>query len=473
MRWLTVTLVAAVFALGVAAPATADWYDDFADMHFWYDSNYAFDPNLAKQFTPYPSPPYDPGDWDRCNPQWDFMPFFGVKWEAGVATHPVVGSNWIWMITTPNPFFVYTFFCAFVDDGDHNPATSTTWFDDTGSHYMLARISNPQYQADPNNDAGYVRLLMNANTAIWTTLWITYEWYDDRPWAGAWYCIEFQYGDSESIRLPNGIAVKDPNIDEHQYDPNDPNWDADHYRNHPVGYMDEPNGFWLLLQFEVYDANYGLGDPNGKAVWSACWNGDKYDWDGEYMIGTDFPNYPNHPRARSEDITKWNDGEFYWYEGVSGVATSSSSSENPAAIPDGGAFTDIEMRWGTFTNVSKNLNLTVTKSDMGSVHVCPGIPDPNDTGDPNDRLYRYTNGTPIVLTAQPLSGKSLKQWTIYDPNYPGDANYVAYDTNTVLYLTMDADWEVNAKFKCGSSVPPFVAMTLLALGLGLAIRRFR
>ena len=471
MRWLLVAMLAAGVAFGVAAPVSADWYDDFEDGHFWYDSNYAFDPNLCSPPFAYPVPSYDPNDWDRCNPQWTQQPFFGVKFETGVSTHPVVGSQWMWMITTPNPFFVYTFFGAFVDDGDHT-STSDTWFDDTKSHYMLGRISNPQYQADPNNDAGYIRFMMHANTMIWTTLWITYEWYDDRPWNGAWFCIEFQYGETESIRLPNGLMIRPPEIDPNDYDPNDPNWGAEAFRNHP-NYPDEPNGFWLLLQFEVYDPNYGLGDPNGKAVWAACWNGDKYDWDGTYQVGTDFPNYPNHPDARSGDIAIWNDGEFYWYEGVSGVATSSSSSENPLAIPDGGAYDDVEMKWGMFTNVSKNLDLTITNSHMGSIHVCPAIPDPNDPNLPGSRLLRYTNGTPIILTAEPLSGKSLKHWIIWDPNHPGDSNYVATDTNAVLYLTMDADWVIEGAFKCGGSVPPFVAMTLLALGLGVVIRRLR
>ncbi len=36
---------------------------------------------------------------------------------------------------------------------------------------------------------------------------------------------------------------------------------------------------------------------------------------------------------------------------------------------------------------------------------------------------------------------------------------------------MDADWQIEAAFKCGGSVPPFIAMTLLALVLAVIIRR--
>ena len=65
-----------------------------------------------------------------------------------------------------------------------------------------------------------------------------------------------------------------------------------------------------------------------------------------------------------------------------------------------------------------------------------------------------------MLVAEPLPSKQFNKWKIWDPNHPGDGNYVAKDTNAVIYLTMDGDWVVQAQFKCGSSemMPPTVAI---------------
>ena len=108
------------------------------------------------------------------------------------------------------------------------------------------------------------------------------------------------------------------------------------------------------------------------------------------------------------------------------------------------------------------------------------LDDPNLTKDPNgysptaDPNYqrRYTDGTEIVMVATPVEGKSFKQWKIYDPNHPGDSSYVNVDTNAVLYLTMDGDYEIEAIFKCGSGemLPP-VGMVLGMLTLSVVARR--
>ncbi len=97
--------------------------------------------------------------------------------------------------------------------------------------------------------------------------------------------------------------------------------------------------------------------------------------------------------------------------------------------------------------------------------------DPNVMADPN-ALRRYTDGTEIVLVGMPVEGKSFKQWKIYDPNHPGDSSYVSVDTNAVLYLTMDGDYEIEAIFKCGSGemLPP-IGMVLLVLAMGVVVRR--
>jgi hypothetical protein len=104
--------------------------------------------------------------------------------------------------------------------------------------------------------------------------------------------------------------------------------------------------------------------------------------------------------------------------------------------------------------------------------VDPALPDPNDPNTRTDRVFRYTEGTEVVLTAMPVGGKGFKAWTIYDPNFPGDVGHATMDSNSVLYLTMDADWQIEVDFKCGSGLPPFIAAAVLALGVAVAVRRF-
>lgn len=144
------------------------------------------------------------------------------------------------------------------------------------------------------------------------------------------------------------------------------------------------------------------------------------------------------------------------------------------------SFDEIEIRTGTFTNVSHSLSLTVKKQDRGTVTIEPDLlddpnnasTDPNVPTDPNEPR-RYTDGTEIVLLATPVEGKSFKAWKIFDPNHPGDTNYVVQDSNTVLYLTMDTDHEVQAVFKCASGIETLLPMVLGVLGLFALARRAR
>ncbi len=107
----------------------------------------------------------------------------------------------------------------------------------------------------------------------------------------------------------------------------------------------------------------------------------------------------------------------------------------------------VELEW-TDLDSRRELTLGLTNRPWGTVDV-----------DPNQVVYE-PNQT-VTLTACPIPSKSFKYWEVYDPNHPGDANYVALDTNDVLTLVMDADWEVTAVFECGSSG------ILLLLGVGL------
>ncbi|MBN1342963.1 MAG: hypothetical protein JXQ73_09805, partial [Phycisphaerae bacterium] len=137
------------------------------------------------------------------------------------------------------------------------------------------------------------------------------------------------------------------------------------------------------------------------------------------------------------------------------------------------AFDNIEARTGVFDPDPVHLDLSIINSQYGTVTIDPDLADPNDPNTANDRLLRYTTGTEVVLVAEPVPSKSFNRWLVFDPNYPGDANYAAVeDSNLVLYLTMDEDKSVEASFKCGSSLPPLMlGGMLLALCTAVLIRR--
>jgi len=86
----------------------------------------------------------------------------------------------------------------------------------------------------------------------------------------------------------------------------------------------------------------------------------------------------------------------------------------------------------------------------------------------------YPPFTSVVLEAFPSSGKGFNRWLLFDPNYPGDANYATIDnTNPITIIMMD-DREVEGAFKCSSSgtlLP--LGMVLFALTIGAVIRRSR
>ncbi|MBN1341641.1 MAG: FG-GAP repeat protein, partial [Phycisphaerae bacterium] len=100
-----------------------------------------------------------------------------------------------------------------------------------------------------------------------------------------------------------------------------------------------------------------------------------------------------------------------------------------------------------------------------------------DPNDPNLPPYTYPIGAELALTAIPVEGEEFKCWKIYDPNFPGDANYVALDSNLTTTITMAADREVTAQFKlggnCGSGAGPMLLTMLGMLGLFAVARRWR
>ncbi|MBN1343106.1 MAG: hypothetical protein JXQ73_10525 [Phycisphaerae bacterium] len=96
-------------------------------------------------------------------------------------------------------------------------------------------------------------------------------------------------------------------------------------------------------------------------------------------------------------------------------------------------------------------------------------PPPADANSPE-----YPAGTVVTLSAEPVDGKYLAHWMIFNPDYPGDENHVVYDANSTTTILMDADREVTAAWRCGSglggALPLLVVMVAL---LGVISHRRR
>jgi len=119
--------------------------------------------------------------------------------------------------------------------------------------------------------------------------------------------------------------------------------------------------------------------------------------------------------------------------------------------------------WSFTTPPVVGLTLEIVNDTWGDVVLDPEPSDPN--------LLEYPIDTEVTLTAVPIEGKAFRQWTIYDPCYPGDANYAVIDANTSTTLAMHTHRQVTAAFKCGSGMPSLLPVTLVALGLFAWVRR--
>jgi len=106
------------------------------------------------------------------------------------------------------------------------------------------------------------------------------------------------------------------------------------------------------------------------------------------------------------------------------------------------------------------LTLNVINGTFGVVDVEPNYP-------------TYAEGSTVTLTAIPNEGRSLREWTLFDPNYPGDANLAAVDANNPIAVTMNANREVTAAFKCGSGAADMFPLGAAAMLTLAAIRRRR
>ncbi len=411
---LALAVVLAV-ALCFALPQVtlADFYDNFNDGHYWQNPN--DEPfNASIGVWPYfNTPTFDPNAYDIDNTHWAIVALMGDAYLADAS------DGWLRLYAQmgwlPNYFIGAT-----AVDASEDPNTSTTFFDDRASHYILARMK--AY----DTTKGELMLFVHANPTDWTGYSCTVELGDRGDPTKKALFMSYWFEALTWQRCKGS-----------QYRP----------------WLNFGTGFWMLCQFE------SDGDPNHSHLRISAWNGGKYDRD---------PNMDRYIHI----FTDWDPNKYaYWGEGRSGFATLSSEM-NGSPLDLDAKFDEIECRWGTFTNVSRNLQLYVVKPNYGSVNVDPMLSDPNDPNLPDQRLLRYTDGTAIVLTATPISGKAFDSWAIWeDPNRYPDSNYVVTDANATLFLTMDKHYLVEATFKCGSGLEPFAAVGLLALMLGAFVRR--
>ncbi len=235
---------------------------------------------------------------------------------------------------------------------------------------------------------------------------------------------------------PNNITPGDPN-DPTYNDPNDPNYNrwvdltggpptSSGILNSEVLYYWK---FWLILG--AYEEGAGQG-------WSAPF--------GPWTVDATYTGDPNNPIKVTLD---W----YFWIV----------SSDFPVFG---------HMHIEGYGNVARKLELTIKNADKGMVGVDPDVKKYVSAQDSKTQgLYKFPETTAVTLTAIPTTG-SFKEWTIFDPNYPGDRGHAVTDTNLVLSLTMDNDWEIEAAFKCGSSemIMP-LGLVLLALTAAVVRRK--
>ncbi len=438
-RGLVLGGVAGLMA-ALAVPASADFFDSFHDMKWLDDSNWVVSTPIPWGIDPNA---YDPNNFDIDNANWQvwWLPF-------GTAHTQMVNEDGLNLSVKPSflvgiiaasvnypPYSTYPL--PDMNQDPNDPNNNPGFWRNEVSHYLMAfvKIIDPN-ASDPNHEynGGESALGLHVNPDNWFGMWL---------------------GTS-----PSGWLYM------HSAENNNPiKWTgADVLRTD----LDRENGFWMLLQ---YDAGGEPFDPNNARWRAAAWNGtkaDKFAWDGEWDLISRFSDgWPLLPYESDWDPNWYNPSALE--RGIDALLTYTLKND-PVAW---GAFDNVEARTGIFTNVSHTLSLNVKNANMGTLTIDPDlIDDPND--DPNDPevLRRYTDGTEIVLVAEPGSNASFKSWTIFDPNYPGDREHASEDSNSVLYLTMNMDYEIEAAFKCGSSkmLPP-VGMVLLALVIGIVIRR--
>jgi len=494
-------------ALAVATPCPllADYYDGFDANDIWGpDPNYANWDGITAMGAG--APPmlavFDANySWAIDNPQW-----WIYKLMCNTATSYVdPNGRAARIILRSNPYSgSYGVMALAPDDNNPDPNTSNTYWDDTTNHYVLVKVYYPGYFAhenDPNYDRGTAAIIMHGHPQLWTGLTFGMGFHNcayqnGDPNIPLGYELErywTQHFNLQAIQGPSVLNIQrldiDPNgmrargsLDPGTRDPNDLTrlappeglfgnpYRMPQYNGDPnLRFIDydqmERDGFWMLMQFEI-DPNHSPGDPNGKYLRGAIWPGDKYGWNGQWMLSYHLAD----PWWTSADPNGW-----YASTGRTGLMCWTGCPGYPgynAGFPGDVVYDGIEARTAIFNGIPRRLELKVEKPQyMYSVKVAPDLRDPNDPNMPEERYYRFTDGTPIVMTAAPIGGRVFVGWAVWsDPNTYPDANFVVLDSNAVLHLVMDGDKIVEAAFGCGGGVGGFFGIGFV-LALAAFVRR--
>ncbi len=439
--------------LVVALPATvhADWWDSFDD-----------------------GTVVEPGPWDPCDPPWTFELIAGDQYLTGVDEGRL-------RITGYSAVLPFLFAGAYVSDGLADP--NTAYFTHEQPHYLLANVRTHDDNFDPN--LGMLGVWLHGDFEVgWTAYDV--EWQANSGWMSITTYSGFTWITMDAIQryhdgYPQSMIDPSSPFDPNGYDPNDPNYTSyNDYKKKTIWPKDPMLPHWMLIQFDPYGKNHDANfpddpnDPNCHWIRGAAWMGDRDDWTGVWTmqancVGALLGENVSDPLAGDFPFDPNVHMDYYVHtEGYNAVAAfSGGEAGSPGSYHCDASYDDFESVTEYF---AKNLSLKIGNSSKGVVSIAPDNPDQGDPNTPDERDYVFAYDADVVLTATPTEG-SFKEWQVFDPNYPGDTNYAVIDTNQVLVLTMDQDHEVKAVFKCGSSLPPFVAMTLLALGLGVVIRR--
>lgn len=444
---------AVLIGIAIMAPVQASFFDVFLD-GFYSDPNFWDNPNdhncgyYGVEFdTLYLDPNlYDPNvvAWDCDNPMWQVWNVFGV---AAVWVDPNGLNLW----TSKLPTWFAGFVGALVNtppygyrlypDMGQDPNLSETFFSKEKSHYEICYMR----WIDPNKGEGYIGHHVSP-----------------QGWTGMFLGVQQHPGEQPYVYMhcaPDG-GLK---------------W----YGPGGTFNLDLAQGVWMLFE---YDADGDTSVPNAPAgvpLWkSAVWNGDKYadaptNWSDNSRVmvsraDTGQPLVYKHFGSWQPDASHY----AFHERGVSLMGVYGTSMED---IPGWVVVNHVECRGAgaEFSHVARKLTMDLTHMNWGSIEVDPMLPAPdNDPNFPESLRLRYTNGTKVVLTATPISGKAFKEWQIWDdPNKYPDANFAVSDSNSVLSLIMDKDYVVASDFKCGSGLAPFVGAVLLVLGAGVIVRR--
>ncbi len=199
------------------------------------------------------------------------------------------------------------------------------------------------------------------------------------------------------------------------------------------------------------------GGPNEVYVDPGC----TLDWlDGSIDADPCFLD-PNGPDG---DPATWQDNDYHIAPGSPCVDAGDPNGDHTGQTDiDGQDRTYGRVDMGAdevWPDVTYVLDLKVVNACRDDIAFDPEPDDPN--------LPTYAAGTVVTLTAIPSEQRTFERWEIFDPNYPGDANYTTTDSNDTITLLMEADQKVRAVHACGSGkVLPLMMIGLVAL----AVRR--